>query len=41
MTTVVTQGSILGPLFFIKYLNDIRKASKKLKTILYTDGTIW
>ena len=43
MTTGVPQGSMLGPLLFIRCMNDIRKASKRFKTILYTilyaDGT--
>ena len=33
------QGSIMGPLLFIIYMNDICNASKFLYTILYADDT--
>ena len=39
VTRGVPQGSILGPLFFIVFMNDVSRASHLLFSILFADDT--
>ena len=40
ITQGVPQGSVLGPLFYIVYANDLARVLKNCKVALYADDTV-
>ena len=40
ITKGVLQGSVLGPLFYIIYANDLKNIVKNCKIVMYPDDTV-